>query len=54
VTELTLLGVNVHSRHWNTAFHQGVTLSRQEKELDDATEEARKMFYQSAGFSDIA
>lgn len=54
VTELTLLGGNVHSRHWNTAFHQGVTLSRQEKELDDATEEARKMFYQSAGFSDIA
>lgn len=54
VNELTLLGTNIHSRYWNTAFHQGVIRSRQEKELDDATEGAREVFYQSAGFSDIA
>ena len=54
VSELTLLGTEVHSFHWSTAFLQGVTRSREEKELDEATEQLREMFYQSAHFSDIA
>ncbi|EKC3373785.1 hypothetical protein OPX55_000518 [Salmonella enterica] len=54
VSELTLLGTDVHSFHWSTAFLQGVTRSREEKELDEATEQLREMFYQSAHFSDIA
>lgn len=45
VSELTLLGTDVHSFHWSTAFLQGVTRSREEKELDEATEQLREMFY---------
>ncbi|KHE02655.1 hypothetical protein NL54_03235 [Pantoea stewartii] len=53
VAELTLLGTSVNSLHWNAAFHEGATRSREDKELDNATEQLRAMFYQSADVSDI-
>ncbi|WP_054688269.1 hypothetical protein [Pantoea stewartii] len=53
VNELTLLGTSVHSLHWNAAFHEGAIRSREDKELDNATEQLRAMFYQSADASDI-
>ncbi|PVY82393.1 hypothetical protein [Pantoea ananatis] len=53
VTELSLLGTSVHSLHWNAAFHEGATRSREDKELDNATKQLRAMFYQSADASDI-
>nr|WP_310615750.1 hypothetical protein [Pantoea cypripedii] len=53
VDSLILMGAEVHSRHWNDAFQQGVTRSREEKELDEATDQLREVFYQSAHFSDI-
>jgi hypothetical protein len=53
VNELTLLGTSVNSLHWNEAFHEGATRSREDKELDNATEQLRAMFYQSADASDI-
>ncbi|WP_041930903.1 hypothetical protein [Pantoea ananatis] len=53
VNELTLLGTSVHSLHWNAAFHEGAIRSREDKELDNATEQLRAIFYQSADASDV-
>ncbi|WP_237164998.1 hypothetical protein [Pantoea agglomerans] len=53
VSELTLLGTAVHSRHWNGAFQQGVISSREDTELDNAIEQSRAEFYQSADDFDI-
>ncbi|MBD8197378.1 hypothetical protein IFT35_10650 [Pantoea agglomerans] len=53
VSELTLLGTAVHSRHWNGAFQQGVISSREDTELDEAIEQSRAVFYQSADAFDI-
>jgi len=53
VNELPLLGTSVHSLHWNAAFHEGATRSREDKALDNATEQLRAMFYLSADASDI-
>ncbi|AIR87672.1 hypothetical protein [Pantoea rwandensis] len=50
---LILLGAEVHSRHWNEAFQQGITRAREEKALDEATNQLREMFYQSYPLSDL-
>lgn len=44
---LILMGAEVHSRHWNEAFQQGITRACEEKALDEATDQLREMFYQS-------
>lgn len=53
VNELTLLGMEINRLHWNAAFHEGAARSREDKALDNATEQLREMFYQSADASDI-
>lgn len=50
---LILMGAEVHSRHWNEAFQQGITRAGEEKALDEATYQLREMFYHSYPLSDI-